>query len=204
MAQSELSTLGLFLLYHLPMANRSYLYAVDKIPTLERNPLPRIVGLSEFKWNIPLAHKILVGGNPAQCHSVIIGAIEPTSIVGEYGQGVANLSKFLTLIGEQWQLKDNPVWEKSVKAAAKFLEKNKSNFILLEPFEIFEMDQTPPYKSEMFNLYNEIAAISSDLSQAKPNLDIFPDLRANWQEELGIDYWSNILYFDFSEPPPAS
>ncbi len=40
------------------MANRSYLYTLDAVPTKKKTPKP-IRSLGEWGWDIPLAHKIL-------------------------------------------------------------------------------------------------------------------------------------------------
>ena len=55
------------------MANRSYIYTVDSVPTKKKQPKP-IRSLSEFGWDIPLVHKILASENPRLCQSVIWGS----------------------------------------------------------------------------------------------------------------------------------
>ncbi len=52
------------------MANRAYLYSTSFLPGAETE-FRRIVGLSEWSYDIPLAFKLLLTGNPHRCTSLI-------------------------------------------------------------------------------------------------------------------------------------
>src|SRR4051812_48216214 len=51
------------------MANRSYLYACDGIPDGEAKLAP--TGLSEYNYDVPLVHKLMIANNPRRVPSVI-------------------------------------------------------------------------------------------------------------------------------------
>ncbi|QEG32123.1 hypothetical protein GobsT_69740 [Gemmata obscuriglobus] len=42
------------------MANRSYLYAADALPTSGAEKKPRIVDIAEWKYDIPIAFRLLL------------------------------------------------------------------------------------------------------------------------------------------------
>src|SRR5215218_2876936 len=51
------------------MANRSYLYSADTVPTPDHRP-EKIRGISEHNWSIPLLHQLLAGRETRGCPSV--------------------------------------------------------------------------------------------------------------------------------------
>ena len=53
------------------MANRSYLYTCDDIPTADGKVKPR--GLCEFNYGIPIVHKLMVASAPRVVRSAIWG-----------------------------------------------------------------------------------------------------------------------------------
>ncbi len=197
------------------MANRSYLYSINKIPTKDSNP-DFITSLSEFNYDIPLIYKILLTGNPQKCFSVIWDKQE-IGIVGNYQDGINKLTRFLDLF-EQEKISDKEEYQKYNKEAITFLNKesNKDNFILLEAGEIFDIEGIPLDEAAN-NILDEIYSISKELDQlfeleeklkkwysvfsssalSKSNVEIFKKLKSTWKENLGIDYWSNILCYDF-------
>lgn len=177
------------------MANRSYLYSINVIP--DKNPEQKrvIKGLTEFNWDIPLSHKLLVSSETKICDSVIWNVEEKIGLVGNYEKGVENLKKFLDIFKKQ-TIKNKNEFDKYYNESLTFLEdpKNQQNYILLEAGEIFDL------AGEDINvaiklLYNEI----NELKNQDKLSDIARKINQNWEEKLGIDEWTNILYFDFSD-----
>ncbi|MFT3883272.1 MAG: hypothetical protein QM703_26915 [Gemmatales bacterium] len=163
------------------MANRSYLYSADTLPTQEANTKPVAVGISEWNYDIPLAFRLLLSADPRKCRSLIWDFPDEIAIAGDYEYGVAHLFRYLDQIKdpEIVQLRDD---------ARKFLgaTENKRRYFILECGEIFELD-SEPLAAQNDLLLSEVLEMESDLPCPTAALDI---------ESLGLGNWSNILYFD--------
>ena len=127
------------------MANRSYLYGTNFEPSPEGDKEHRrVVGISEWNYDIPIAFKLLLSGNPKMCRSLLWDVPEEIALVGDYERGVASLFRFLDRISlsEIVSLREE---------ARQFLtsENNKSRYFVLECGEIFQMeDQAPSFHNE--------------------------------------------------------
>jgi hypothetical protein len=74
------------------MANRSYLYATDQIPSPDTTPRDgEVIGIAEWSYDIPLAFKLLLTGEPRLANSWIWQTPQIIAIVGDYDSGVARL-----------------------------------------------------------------------------------------------------------------
>ncbi len=199
------------------MANRSYLYASNGVKHESGSPEQRnVIGISEWNSDIPLIYKILMSGNPKIIKSSIWVEAGNIAIVGEYSQGVAQLSRFLdkiTLPGAQ-ELKNE---------ALEFLSKNHRSHFILECGEIYDMEdddieiQNAQLFTEISNLEQQIEQALSDL--LPPTLELHKE--RSWLTRLlgsaqpaspsvvsgdpldqiyslGLGNWSNVLYFDLT------
>jgi hypothetical protein len=200
------------------MANRSYLYSSNFVTSPDANEVDRrMTGISEWNYDIPIAFKILLSGNPMKCRSSIWEVPEEIAIVGDYDQGLDRLLHFLDRIPlpEITPLKEE---------ARQFLtdEANKNRYFVLECGEIFEMDDAPPTEqndrllAEIRNIEPLIESALADLlpsqaSTAKASgflsrlLDHEPPAperkgSADAVHSLGLGNWSSILYFDLRQP----
>jgi hypothetical protein len=185
------------------VANRSYLYSSKTVPG-DQAPQEkrRLQGIAEWNYDIPLAFKLLLSGNPRPCRSSIWETEELVAIAGDYRVGVERLTQFLQKI-------KIPVAQPMIQETFAFLnsDKNKNLFFVLECGEIFTMEDEP--------LLDQTNRLIRDIKNLEPILD--PDLsgtsspRANKVEknlveesinplkpiyELGLGAWANILYFD--------
>ncbi len=189
------------------MANRSYLYALNGVPALNV-PIDalEVTGISEFNYSIPLVYRLLVSSDPMACQSLIWGEAGQIGIIGSYGGGVERLRTFL-------QRLEHPVAAPLVSATLDFLalEGNRRSHFLLEAGEIFEMSDEP------LQLQNE--ELLAEIAQLDPTLEplpVFSDAKkpTSWIGrllapppealerpllEIGLGYWSNVLYFDFDQ-----
>jgi hypothetical protein len=200
------------------MANRSYLYSSNFAPSPEVNEADRrITGISEWNYDIPIAFKILLSGNPRKCLSSIWEVSEEIAIVGDYDHGLDRLLRFLDRITlpEVIPLKEE---------ARQFLtdKANKNRYFILECGEIFELhdephtEQSDSLLAEIRNIEPLIESALADLlpsqaSAAKAS-DFFsrrqgrkppaPERKgsADALYSLGLGNWSSILYFDLSQP----
>lgn len=194
------------------MANRSYLYSTNFVPPPGATESQRrIIGISEWNYDVPLVFKLLLSGNPKKCRSLIWDMTDEIALVGDYEQGLARLFRFLDRISipEIVPLRDE---------AREFLaaEKNRGQFFVLECGEIFEMIDEP-LSSQNVQLLSEIQDIASvaeatvvalnRAAQSKSNRGLLarmlhrtepassqsskPDIHA-----IGLGNWSNILFYD--------
>jgi hypothetical protein len=195
------------------MANRSYLYATSFVPSLEvEQDQRRIIGISEWNYDIPLAFRLLLSAYPKKCRSLIWDVPEEIGLVGDYEQGVARLFGFLDriLIPEIVPLREE---------ARQFLtaESNRSLYFVLECGEIFEMEeqqlttQNDRLLSEIHNIEGAVESALARFSrphQLTPKRGLVgrlfaakvpaPDNKEQTQDihAIGLGNWSNVLYYD--------
>ena len=190
------------------MANRSYLYTTDHLPgspEWARRKDLRSVG--EFRYDIPLAFRILLSGNPAAVRSSIWESPDPLAIAGDARTGVERLMAYLDFLPEQ----AGPL----VAETRAFFGKpeNVRRYFVLECGEIFDL--APGDLAEKNRaLLAEITAITDDVSgldipQSAPGPSLVRKLLAKalklapadplepWYA-IGLGSWSNILYYEFS------
>ncbi len=189
------------------MANRSYLYAADHLPTPDvATSVRRQVGISEWRYDIPIAYKLLVSANTQQCISSIWSTPETIAIGGDYDGGTDRLFAFLDHIS-------NPAIVPLRDEARLFLSssENRRRYFVLECGEIFEMnDGSPAEQNELLFLEicrlaereNTISATSNP-PPAKQGLlsRLFNSKQAKEPpvidaDSLGLGCWSSVLRYD--------
>ncbi|WP_174297423.1 DUF7822 domain-containing protein [Sphingomonas bacterium] len=192
------------------MANRSYLYATDTVPGREpTSAMAEKVGLSEWRYVIPLAHTILVSADTAPCPSTIWDGQE--AFVGNYADGLARLKGFLGQVAA-------PPAQPLIHNAIAFLERaaNRRKYILLEVEEIFRMDDDPEGQAGIFAA--RLANLVDDMALEIASLPPVPAIAApgfltrlfgqtglgptaadagviEAVEEWGLGAWFNHLYY---------
>ncbi len=116
------------------MSNRAYLYSTNFVPG-EGVEDRRIIGISEWGYDIPIVFKILLSGNPRICQSLLWDEPDVSAIVGEYDTGVARLLEFLPRI-------PHPAARELAEEAISVLraDQNRNRYFLLEPYEVFCLD----------------------------------------------------------------
>ena len=165
------------------MANRSYLYASNTVPARDADPKERrMIGISEWNYDIPIAHKLLSSGNPQACISSIWKLEQKIAIVSEFKAGVDSLTAFLAQLPDTLirGLRDESI---------QFLTRpaNQRRFFVLECGEIFDM-QGGDFEAQNTALLQELRQISPA-----------PVLSEKAVAGLGLGNWSNILYFDLND-----
>ncbi|MDF1487643.1 DUF7822 domain-containing protein [Tessaracoccus caeni] len=179
------------------MANRSYLYVIDRIPT-DSDPVPRVSGVMEWKSEVPICHILLVSGNAQECPSLIWGEGSsddqgrewpaPKAIVGDARMGIANLERAFA------QLPSTPKIQQEIAAARTALAEaiRKGPYFLLEHAEItFDFAESPD---------EALAEYQGVLRQAQSPDDLVAYVArhrdASADEVTGAGgYWSSTLYF---------
>ena len=171
------------------MANRSYLYSVDKIPEITNTSI-RIIGLSECNYNIPLVYRILCSVNPIASRSIIWDADEKIAITADYLGGMEKLEKFITRIQDYV---DNNILD-NIRT---FLN-NKNNvqkYFHLECGEIFEMEDGE-LGLQNLSLINELCSLDEEIEYSIKNIK---ENKENEVQVIGLDYWDNCLYYSFNK-----
>ena len=199
------------------MANRSYIYSTNVIPGPNAKANGRkLIGISEWNYDIPIVFKLLLSGNPKTCPSSIWDNPEEIALIGDYAAGLKNLEGFLSQI-------DLPEANSLIAEAIEFLNKseNRNQYFVLECGEIFDMGDTPLLEQNLV-LLEEVKNIQPEVEQALQSLvpppfappkpvgffsKLFgrtPELPSPTHDvmkpvyDLGLGNWSNILYFDFT------
>ena len=210
------------------MANRSYLYSTNIVPGPDAEAQGRkLIGISEYNYDIPIVFKLLLSGNPRTCPSSIWDCNDDIALLGDYDAGLAKLEAFLAQIQQ-------PAAKPLIADALEFLRKpeNHNPYFVLECGEIFEMSD-PGLGEQNLQLLQSIQNLQPEITAALQSLDVpgpapapppkpagfltrlfglapppaaprpAPDpLQAIHQ--LGLGHWSNYLYFDFSPKEPKS
>jgi len=200
------------------MANRSYLYSTNIVPGPNAKANGRkLIGISEWNYDIPIVFKLLLSGDPKTCLSSIWDNPEEIALIGDYASGVKNLEDFLSKI-------TNPSTQSLIAEAMDFLNKpeNKNQYFILECGEIFDMNNTS-ISEQNLELLEQIKNLQPEINEALQSLlpsptkpvestgffvKLFGKTPKSPQQKydpmksiyaLGLGNWSNILYFDFPE-----
>ena len=208
------------------MANRSYLYSTNIAPRPDAVDQGRkLIGISEYRYDIPLVFKLLLSGSPRTCPSSIWDCDDDMALLGDYDAGLANLEAFLAQI-------KNPAAQPLIAQALDFLRKpeNRNPYFVLECGEIFEMQDPGPGEQNL-QLLHSIQNLQPEIDAALQSLAAPPPVPAQPQkpagflarmfglapppapsrpapdslqafQRLGLGHWSNYLYFDFSPQKP--
>ena len=199
------------------MANRSYLYSTNVVPGPNAKANGRkLIGISEWNYDIPIVFKLLLSGSPKTCPSSIWDNQEEMALIGDYRSGVKNLEGVLSRITQ-------PPAQPLIAEALEFLNRpeNQNQYFVLECGEIFDMGETPLQEQNLAllgqvqNLQPEIdvalhSLLPPPVQPPKP-IGFFAKLLGRATEpptrehdpmksiySLGLGNWSNVLYFDFT------
>ena len=178
------------------MANRSYLYVVDEIPG-QGAPLTRVTGLSEWKWDVPLVHELLVSGSGRLVPSTIWDA-PAMAILGDYDQGVANLERLFA------QLPHDEETQRQIAEARNALNDpaNRGRYLLLEVAEIHVLGVTDDDNPFPEMLTEAQGMVRDDEASVDSLIRYALGLPAEKRQQLtGSGSWANNLYFAPSGAP---
>ncbi|MET8297654.1 hypothetical protein ABZW02_26875 [Streptomyces sp. NPDC005180] len=177
------------------MANRSYLYSADSMPTEDRIPTS-IRCISEHNWNIPLAHKLMAGYDttivPSMIWSPRIG------IAADYDRGAALLRDLLHAVGQG--LEDDDEFVTCVDKTTAHLERQRARYFLLETGEMISLTDEDPVAGVQRLVSADIpaAVAQAEAAIAGENEEWLASLRADWEEQLA-SFYSTALYYSFPE-----
>lgn len=189
------------------MSNRSYLYV--KTPNSEE-----FEGLSEWAYEIPLSHILMVSGNCTKVKSHIWESDDPLALCGDFDAGYKNFFEFLDNCHQQGVLSDETFKQLS-SDSHEFLDKylGKNAKVFLEVVEIFELDDPDDFEDFDESEYEDeetafFIYMLDDLyknnvlnkTYLKDSLNQLKNFKEQSQDDaideaLGIE-WDDVLYYD--------
>ncbi|MFI6870713.1 hypothetical protein [Nocardia sp. NPDC050406] len=175
------------------MANRSYLYSVDSLPSAENLPKP-IKCVSEHNWAIPLAHRLLVGYETQVVPSMIWNP--RIGVVGDYVRGGKLLISLMTEVGKA-EFPERDEFLACMRATLVHLSKQKAAYFLLETGEIHsltEEDVEAAVEGMVGDIADDVKRAEAAIAGGEP--EWVESLRANWREHFD-SFYSDWLYFSF-------
>ncbi|AXE24750.1 hypothetical protein C0216_15980 [Streptomyces globosus] len=175
------------------MANRSYLYAADTLPTEQENA-QAIRCVSQHNWSIPLAHQLLVGRGTAIVPSMIWNP--RIGIAADYAGGAALLGDLLRAVGRG--LEDDAGFARCVEQTTAHLEKQRARYFVLETGEMVSLTDDDPEAGVRRLVADDIPAAVARAEEAIAGRDDawLASIRTDWEEHFD-SFYSDVLYFSF-------
>jgi hypothetical protein len=170
------------------MANRSYLYSADTLPTVAEPVPSRIWCISEHNWSVPLAHKLMVSHGTQVVESGIFAG--PIAIAGGYAPGAGLLLRLLRLVGEG-KLAERDLFDKQLQNVEAHLKRQHATYFLLEVGEV--LDEISEFR---FLVEHEIPE-STRLAEAVlagGERQQLASLRKEWRDHFD-SFYSDYLYY---------
>jgi len=181
------------------MANRSYLYASDAIPDGKTKIAPR--GLCEYNWDIPLVHKLVMGGAPRRVHSAIWPQHEIGIIANRQG-AIERVEAFAAkLLEGDLDAEKRTQLESELADMRAVSEKTPATpYLLLEVGEIVDM-MGGELVDQADKIVKEIPAVVARAERAVAGKEDawLAELRGKPLDEFNFGFWSDVLYFSFGE-----
>lgn len=176
------------------MANRSYLYSADSLPTSVDQPSP-VRCISEHNGSIPLAHLILVGRNTAIVPSMLWDAT--IGLTGDFAGGEALLADLLRVVGEG-NVPHRERFDECVRRTFSHLGDQRSKYLLLETGEV--LGDGEPEAEVRYLLGHDIpeAVSRAEAAIAGAEQNWLASIRSAWPEHFE-SFYSDWLYFSFPE-----
>lgn len=191
------------------MANRSYLYSISEKQTEQLTGV-KIRSLSEFNYSIPLTHKLMLCSNPELVQSALFGYEKPIALLGEFAGGYDLLKRFLQRLKQVPALVSRSDFDQQLEETLEFLDdRNKQlPYVLLEAGELFDMSGNL-LEEDAGDLLDELDVLREEAETIIASAETNPfakarhyqleNLHTHWQKQLGLDCWSEVLYFQFDD-----
>lgn len=198
------------------MANRSYLYAIEK-------ESKKVIGISECNYDIPFVFKILVSSNTQMVPSKIFQNSELIALQGDFEGGKRNLFECLDRLLLTYECYKDEL-EKKIQKTKQFLATIKEDYFYLDCSEIYDMHDTP-LEEQNKQLFDSIKNLDMEIEQFMKRLNdmmiqyqnlknTFPrsgfflkkrqekatkelkEIQREIDNLLFLDYWTNTLYYE--------
>jgi len=178
------------------VANRSYLYSADALPTAESIPSP-IRCVSEHNWAIPLAHHLLAGRGTQIVPSMIWNP--RIGIGADYDGGAELLLDLLRVVGEG-ELDDREEFDRIVGLTRGHLDKQRAKHFLLETGEMVSMGGDDVEEAVASIVEHDIpdSVRRAEAAIAGGEEAWVASLRAEWGDHFA-SFYADHLYFSFPD-----
>jgi hypothetical protein len=185
------------------MANRCYLYATSFDRSKKKKAEgDKICGLSEYSYDIPLAFKVLVSQGARASKSIIWKYGKPIAIVGDFRAGKERLFQLLAEL-KAMEVLPAKEFDALIAETAAFLNDPARDlpYVILEGGEIFEMGDDELEVQNQALLEEEVVPIEAHIAACMEELRLLKTKKGGKAEIralVGIDNWSDVLYFDLN------
>lgn len=184
------------------MANRSYLYASDTLPTSDGTKPENMIGVCEFNYDYSYSSLILVGAKPVGIFPSVLWD-NSLLIAGDFDAGTELFKKFLEK-AQQLKVVNSEYLKIYSEKAISYLANNKRKYFLLEFSELMEMSSNMEDEEEIQKYAEGLALDARNYAQVEvPNLlksnnwtPAFEDIQKNVQESKLDLSFNPHLYFD--------
>lgn len=146
------------------MANRSYLYNLDfNRSERAKTKEDKVLGVSEYAYEIPLSYKILLSVNPKNTNSILWDYEHPIAVTGDANAGKRKLLKFLDELVSK-EIFDSKDIQDQINTTKQFFNENNYNlkYFFLEGGELYQMDDTP-FENQNLDIYEQIKNIDKTI-----------------------------------------
>lgn len=157
------------------MSSKSYLYALElEVREDEIDSKQKLVKLSGFQKEIPLAYMILVSQDSRISNKRNTNKEPPIGIQGDFAKGSRKLFRFLNKLSEE-SIFDNTELQKQIIETKNFLSAHKFKNIALGCDEVFHTEDGKPGDQSQTFFENEILNINEKI---KLDLEYFREMKA--------------------------
>ena len=156
------------------MANRCGLYIAD---IGENGNRTNIKGFTEWSWDVPVIAKLFVSSQPEMTRSLIFDSNEKLALQGDIKGGVENMKKFIERLRAE-NIFESAALEERLKALTELLEDEalrKRTVFVLEPAEIYEMDDSVSLKEANKRVFDELCNADALIDSAIAELHKMKD-----------------------------
>ncbi|MFD7628348.1 hypothetical protein ACFV7Q_20290 [Streptomyces sp. NPDC059851] len=163
------------------------------MPTEDENP-QAIRCISEHRWDVPLAHKLMAGYGTTIVPSMIWNP--RIGIAADYASGAALLSDLLHLVGQG--LEDDAEFAECIDKTTAHLERQRARYFILETGEMVSITDDDPVAGVQRLVAHDIpaAVARAEAAIAGENDDWLASVRADWQQHFA-SFYNDTLYFSF-------
>jgi hypothetical protein len=155
------------------MANRSVLYAMDRVPSNRSDPPGKATGLSEWGYDIPLSYRLLVSGQPRVCAlvGVLYGDTDdpPLALAGEADGGHSRLCRFLDLLAATPEASGDAEFLSNCAETKAFLASHQLGYYYLDTSEIDCLSSAGSYRASVEQTLQEIVELAALVDQLSPS-----------------------------------
>jgi hypothetical protein len=153
------------------MGNRSFLYAMDRLPSIDGDPPGKATGLSDWAYDIPLSYRLLVSEQPRTC--VLYDLCddtddEPLALAGEADGGYSRLCRFLDLLAATRESSGDAEFLSSCAEAKAYLASHRLGYYYLNTSEI-DCLSARPYRASVERTLQEVVELAALVDQLSPS-----------------------------------